>query len=143
MAESGSVPLTHFNLSTTSPLPTPTTLSGVPRIRFPDRFLVATANGESSPSSKGSPVLPTPQMKANPQNTLELANRKRPLSMEVTPVFPDLSSPNRMSSRNPDIRRRSKRVRQGNDLSALKDPLVAEFEPSAFSDEYDLCGFRA
>ncbi|OAX35281.1 hypothetical protein K503DRAFT_697262 [Rhizopogon vinicolor AM-OR11-026] len=45
-----------------------------------------------------------------------------------------------MSPRSADIRRRSKRDKHGKSSSALQDPFVAEFEPSAFSDEYDLCG---
>lgn len=139
MAESDSAPLTNFSLPTSPPLPARTTPPGVPRIRFPDKFLAAAVHGESSPSSSGSHILPVTPTKPDPKNTIDLGDGKRPLSMEVTPVFPESSPSKRMSPRSVDIRQRSKRVRQGKGLSALKDPLVAEFEPSAFSDEYDLC----
>jgi len=136
MAEPGSVP--SINLPTTPSAPTHLTQPGVPRIRFPDQFLTAAAHGESSTSSKSSPVLVT-AMKQDLKNTTELGDPKRPLSKEVTPVFPETSISNRTSPRNTDVRRRSKRVRQGKGFSALRDPFLAEFDPSAFSDEYDLC----
>ncbi|KAG2350828.1 hypothetical protein BDR05DRAFT_900282 [Suillus weaverae] len=63
----------------------------------------------------------------------------RPFSKDVTPgIFPEISPSKRLSSRSVESRRRSKRMSQSKGLSALKDPFVAEFEPSAFSDEYDL-----
>lgn len=66
------------------------------------------------------------------------------LSKDVTPgIFPEISPSKRFSSRSAELRRRSKRMSQSRGLSALKDPFVAEFEPSAFSDEYDLCEFHA
>ncbi|KAG2367763.1 hypothetical protein BDR07DRAFT_1469412 [Suillus spraguei] len=63
----------------------------------------------------------------------------RLLSKDVTlGIFPEISPSKRFSSRSVELRRRSKRMNQSKGLSALKDPFVAEFEPSAFSDEYDL-----
>ncbi|KAG2156659.1 uncharacterized protein EDB93DRAFT_1079400 [Suillus bovinus] len=61
------------------------------------------------------------------------------LSKDITPgIFPEISPSRRFSSRSVELWRRSKRTSQSRGLSALKDHLVADFEPSSFSDEYDL-----
>ncbi|KAG1864771.1 hypothetical protein DFJ58DRAFT_680381 [Suillus subalutaceus] len=131
MAESGlgSTLSTSFSQTTTPKHDT----SPLPRIRFPDQFLTASPHGESSHSSIASPGPPIPPTKdVNDGNG-------RPLSKDVTPgIFPEISPSKRISSRSVELRRRSKRMSQSKGLSALKDPFVAEFEPSAFSDEYDL-----
>jgi hypothetical protein len=134
MAESEPDPAlsTSFSQTTTPKHDT----SPLPRIRFPDQFLAALPHGESSRSSIGSPGPPIPPMK----ELKDIGDGKdRPLSKDITPgIFPEIS-PKRYSSRSVELRRRSKRISQSKGLSALKDPFVAEFEPSAFSDEYDLC----
>ncbi|KAG2155602.1 hypothetical protein DEU56DRAFT_906787 [Suillus clintonianus] len=111
--------------------------SPLPRIRFPDQFLAASSHGESSRSSMGSPGLPTTPITPDAKDP---GDRKGHLvSKDVTPgILPEISPSKRFSSRSAELRRRSKRMSQSKGLSALKDPFVAEFEPSAFSDEYDL-----
>lgn len=133
MAESDPDPAlsTSFSQTTTPKRDT----SPLPRIRFPDQFLAALPHGESSRSSIGSPGPPIPSMKELKDIGDGIG---RPLSKDITPgIFPEIS-PKRYSSRSVELRRRSKRMSQSKGLSALKDPFVAEFEPSAFSDEYDL-----
>lgn len=133
MAEPDPGPALSTNLSQSTPKHD---TSPLPRIRFPDQFLAASPHGESSRSSIGSPGPPISPMKD--QKDLDDGNG-RFLSKDVTPgIFPEISSLKRFSSRSVELRRRSKRMSQGRGLSALKDPFVVEFEPSAFSDEYDL-----
>jgi len=111
--------------------------SPLPRIRLPDQFLAASPHGESSRSSIGSLGPPIPAIK-DPKDLGD--GNGRPLSKDITSgIFPEISPSKRFSSRSIELRRRSKRMSQSKGLSALKDPFVAEFEPSAFSDEYDLC----
>ncbi|KAG1813279.1 uncharacterized protein BJ212DRAFT_1482736 [Suillus subaureus] len=130
MAEPGPGPALSTSFSQT---PTPNhDTSPLPRIRFPNQFLAPSPHGESSHSSIGSPGPPILPMKDFVDGNV------RPLSKDVTPgILPEIS-PKRYSSRSVELRRRSKRMSQSRGLSALKDPFVAEFEPSAFSDEYDL-----
>jgi hypothetical protein len=138
MAESDPDPALSTSLSQTTTPKRDT--SSLPRIRFPDQFLVPSPHGDSSRSSIGSPGPPIPPMK----DLKDIGDGKgRPLSKDITPgIFPEIS-PKRYSSRSVELRRRSKRMSQSKGLSALKDPFVAEFEPSAFSDEYDLCESHA
>lgn len=128
MAEPGLGP-TSFSQTTTPKHGT----SSLPRIRFPDQFLTPSPHGESSHSSIGSLCPPIPPMKDIGDGNGRL------LAKDVTPgIFPEISPSKRFSSRSVESRRRSKRMSQSKGLSSLKDPFVAEFEPSAFSDEYDL-----
>ncbi|KAI6047966.1 hypothetical protein EDC04DRAFT_2620765 [Pisolithus marmoratus] len=111
-----------------------------PRIRFPDRFLVSRSyegsSGSSFPSSLQEPVSLSRSDVLNPVGSNE--NRRRVQSSGL-----ESNEPERKTVKKPSVsyvsRRRSKRASQGPRWSGLKvESLMPDFQPSAFSDEYEL-----
>jgi len=116
------------------------------RIHFPDRFLTTRTHGDSSRSSSisfTSPAQPMLQSRSDGRAAVDLTEGRR----RVRSLGPDsVMSGSKMSrnafQRHPGSRRKNYTQSQGSALSPLKvDSFLSDFEPSAFSDEYDLCEF--
>lgn len=117
------------------------------RIHFPDRFLTTRTHGDSSRSSSisfPSPAQPMLQSRSDSRPAVDLTEGRRrvrslgPDSMVSGSTLSKNASPRHYGSR----RRKNPTQSQGSALSPLKvNSFMSDFEPSAFSDEYDLCEF--
>ncbi|KAF8841975.1 hypothetical protein BDN67DRAFT_966497 [Paxillus ammoniavirescens] len=108
-------------------------------IRFPDRFLTTRTNGGSSRSSSisfNSPMGPVPQSqsRSEPRKDVDLTEGRR----RVRSLEPGFVGYGNIASKKASMRHHGSRRMKGT-LSPLQlDSFGADFEPSAFSDEYDL-----
>lgn len=117
------------------------------RIRFPDRFLTTRTHGDSSRSSSlsfatpGQPMLQSRSHNGAAIDPAEGGRRVHSLGPDSMVSGSNLSknaAPRHYASR----RKNNPSQTQSTALSPLKvDPFLSDFEPSAFSDEYDLCEF--
>ncbi|KIJ66325.1 hypothetical protein HYDPIDRAFT_26686 [Hydnomerulius pinastri MD-312] len=117
--------------------------SQAPRIRFPDRFLATRSHGSSRSSSASfsSPTKAMSQTRPDPRNVVDLTEgRRRVRSLEPGSVEQDLPGARKSSTRHHGSRRKKNVSQsQSSGMSPLKlDSFISDFEPSAFSDEYDL-----
>ena len=136
--------------SVSEPNPPPQLASSQPqsvRIQFPDRFLTTRTHGDSSRSSSAnfaSPVQPMPQSWSDSRVSTDLTEgRRRVRSLGPDPMVSGSKMESNTLPRHYGSRRR-KNLNQslGSALKPLRaDPFMPDFEPSAFSDEYDLCEF--
>ena len=117
------------------------------RIHFPDRFLTSRTHGDSSRSSSISFTAPAqPMLHSRSHSSAAMApseGRRR-----VRSLGPDSMVSGSKLSKNTSARHYGSRKKkdptesQSSALSPLKvDSFLSDFEPSAFSDEYDLCEF--
>ena len=137
MADSSSV-------SEPNPPPQPASSQAHPvRIHFPDRFLTTRTHGDSSRSSSisfTSPPQPMLQSWSDNRAAVDLTEGRR----RVRSLGPDpMMSASKLSKNTPPRHYGSRRKKNHSSaLSPLKvDSVMSDFEPSAFSDEYDLCEF--
>jgi hypothetical protein len=117
------------------------------RIHFPDRFLTARTHGDSSRSSSisfTSPAQPMLQSRSDSRVAVDPTEGRR----RVRSLGPDsMVSGGKMSRytsqrHGGSHRKKNPTQSQHTALSPLKvDSFLSDFEPSAFSDEYDLCEF--
>lgn len=117
------------------------------RIHFPDRFLTTRTHGDSSRSSSisfTSPAQPMLQSRSDSRVAVDLTEGRR----RVRSLGPDsMVSGGKMSRYTSQRQAGSRRKKnptqsQRTALSPLKvDSFLSDFEPGAFSDEYDLCEF--
>lgn len=116
------------------------------RIRFPDRFLTTRTHGDSSRSSSINVTPPTQLMWpswSDNRATMDPTEGRRPVrSLGLDPIV----SGSKMSKDTPrpygSRRKKNPTQSQSSALPPLKvDSIMSDFEPSAFSDEYDLCAF--
>jgi hypothetical protein len=109
-------------------------------IRFPDRFLTTRTNGGSSRSSSmsfNSPMgaVPQSQSRSEPRKDMDLTEGRR----RVRSLEPGSVGYGNIASKKASMRHHGSRRMKGT-LSPLQlDSFGTDFEPSAFSDEYDLC----
>ncbi|KAG6332179.1 hypothetical protein ID866_6909 [Astraeus odoratus] len=122
------VPVTHTNSRSTQ--------SPGPSLRFPDRFLASQPHDESSGSSS---FLSAPQEPVSLSKESSFSQgKRRPRSSGLESLGHDNKTAKKSSVLR-GSRRRSRHVSQGPRWSELKvESLVPDFQPSAFSDEYDL-----
>lgn len=115
-------------------------------IHFPDRFLTTRTHGDSSRSSSisfTSPAQPVLQSRSDNRAAMDLNEGRR----RVRSLGPDSMVSSSTMSKNTSRHYGSRRKRNATQsqvtaLSPLKvDSFMSDFEPSAFSDEYDLCEF--
>lgn len=118
------------------------------RIHFPDRFLTTRTHGDSSRSSSisfTSPAQPMLQSRPDGRAAVDLTEgRRRVRSLGPGPdsMVSGSKTSRNTSQRHPGSRRKDYTHSQGTALSPLRvDSFLSDFEPSAFSDEYDLCEF--
>lgn len=119
------------------------------RIRFPDRFLTTRTHGDSSRSSSISLAAPAqPMLHSRSLSKAAMdptEGRRRVRSMGPRPdsmASGDVLSMNTSIRHHGSRRKKNPAHSQSPALSSLKDdPFLSDFEPSAFSDEYDLCEF--
>ncbi|KAI6031410.1 hypothetical protein BKA83DRAFT_4200047 [Pisolithus microcarpus] len=111
-----------------------------PRIRFPDRFLTSRSregsSGSSFPSSLQEPISLSRSDVLTPVGLNESRQRARSFGLES-------NEHEQKAVKKPSVRygsrRRSMHASQGHRWSGLKvESLMPDFQPSAFSDEYDL-----
>lgn len=111
-----------------------------PRIRFPDRFLTSRSregsSGSSFPSSLQEPISLSRSDVLTPVGLNESRQRARSFGLES-------NEHEQKTAKKPSVRygsrRRSMHASQGHRWSGLKvESLMPDFQPSAFSDEYDL-----
>lgn len=117
------------------------------RIHFPDRFLTTRTHGDSSRSSSisfTSPAQPMLQSRSDSRPIVDLTEgRRRVRSLGLDPMVSGSTMSKNTSPRHYGSHRKKNPTQsQGSTLSPLKgDSFMSDFEPSAFSDEYDLCEF--
>ncbi|KAG9314025.1 hypothetical protein JVU11DRAFT_4803 [Chiua virens] len=113
------------------------------RIHFPDRFLTTRTHGDSSRSSSlsfASPVQLMLQSRSDNSATVDLTeSRRRVRSFGLDPIASGSKTSKNTLPRHHGSRRKKGAPSQSSPLSPAKaDPLIADFEPGAFSDEYNL-----
>ena len=145
MAGPSSVSQAEPNQTSRPPLASSQTQPG--RIHPPDRFLTTRTHGDSSRSSSisfASPAQPTGMLQSRSDSRVPVdltEGRRRVRSLGPDSIVSGSKMP-RYTSQPHAGSRRKKNPTQSHRyaLSPLKvDSVMSDFEPSAFSDEYDLC----
>lgn len=136
------------SVSESNPPPQPASQALPVRIHFTDRFLTSRTHGDSSRSSSISFTTPAQSMLQSRSDNRAAVDLLTEGGRRVRSSGPDpMVSTSKMSKNTPpryygSRRRKSLTQKQSPAFSPLKvDSLTSDFEPSAFSDEYDLCEF--